>query len=153
MQKGIANTLVTSGAQISFTTDDPAPAEAFAAKALAEELGIPSGRILTNPSSKTTAEEAQDIDQLAQQQGWNRILLVTSAVHMPRSLSTFRQRSGLEVIPVTCDFLLPGRQHFGKPALGSLVQDLLPDAGALYLSSVALKEHLGLALYRLKGWA
>ena len=153
MQKGVANTLVTSGAQISFTTDDPAPAEAFAAKALAEELGIPSGQILTNPSSKTTAEEARDIDLLAQQQGWNRILLVTSAVHMPRSLSAFRQRSGLEVIPVTCDFLLPGRQHFGKPALGSVVQDLLPDAGALYLSSVALKEHLGLALYRLKGWA
>ena len=72
---------------------------------------------------------------------------------MPRSLATFERRSGLQVIPVACDFLLPERQRLGSPTPGSLVQDLLPDAGALYLSSVALKEHLGLALYRLKGWA
>ena len=153
MRQGKADMLVTSGAQISFTAEDPAPAEAFAAKALAEELGVPAHRILPNPSSKTTAEEALDIDQLAKKYSWKRILLVTSAVHMPRSLATFRRRSKLEVIPVTCDFLLPGRQHHGKPTPGSVVQDLLPDAGALYLSSVALKEHLGLALYRLKGWA
>lgn len=30
---------------------------------------------------------------------------------------------------------------------------LLPDAEALFLSSVALKEHLGLLSYRLKGWS
>ena len=153
MRQGKAEVMVTSGAQISFTSDDPAPAEAFAAKSLAEELGVPAKRILSNPSSKTTAEEAVDINQLAKKNAWKRVLLVTSAVHMPRSLATFRRRSELEVIPVTCDFLLPGRKHYGRPTPGSIVQDLLPDAGALYLSSVALKEHLGLALYRLKGWA
>jgi hypothetical protein len=30
---------------------------------------------------------------------------------------------------------------------------LMPDAQALSLSSIALKEHLGLAIYRLKGWS
>jgi hypothetical protein len=30
---------------------------------------------------------------------------------------------------------------------------LLPDAEFLYLSTVALKEHIGLAAYRLKGWS
>ena len=153
MRQGKAEVMVTSGAQISFTSDDPAPAEAFAAKGLAEELGVPAKRILSNPSSKTTAEEAVDINQLAKKNAWKRVLLVTSAVHMPRSLATFRRRSELEVIPVTCDFLLPGRKHHGRPTPGSVVQDLLPDAGALYLSSMALKEHLGLALYRLKVWA
>ena len=153
MRQKKAGTLVTSGAQISFTAADPAPAEAFSAKVLAEELGVPSQRILPNPLSKTTAEEARDIGQLAQEQGWRTVLLVTSAFHLPRSLATFEKRSGLTVIPVACDFLLPERQRFGRPTPGSVVQDLLPDAGALYLSSVALKEHLGLALYRLKGWA
>ena len=153
MRQGKADVMVTSGAQISFTADDPAPAEAFAAKALAEEFGIPARQILANPASKTTAEEALDIDKLARKNSWKRILLVTSAVHMSRSLATFRYRSELEVIPVTCDFLLSGRKHQGRPTPGSVVKDLLPDAGALYLSSVALKEHLGLALYRLKGWA
>jgi len=153
MRQKKAGTLVTSGAQISFTAADPAPAEAFSAKALAEELGVPSQRIVPNPLSKTTAEEARDIGQLAKQRGWSKVLLVTSAFHLPRSLATFERRSGLQVIPVACDFLLPERQRLGSPTPGSVVQDLLPDAGALYLSSVALKEHLGLALYRLKGWA
>ncbi|MDM7959296.1 MAG: YdcF family protein [Synechococcus sp. WH 8007] len=153
MRQKKAGTLVTSGAQISFTAADPAPAEAFSAKVLAEELGVPSQRILTNPLSKTTAEEARDIGQLAQEQGWRTVLLVTSAFHLTRSLATFEKRSGLTVIPIACDFLLPERQRLERPTPGSLVQDLLPDAGALYLSSVALKEHLGLALYRLKGWA
>ena len=64
MRQKKAGTLVTSGAQISFTAADPAPAEAFSAKVLAEELGVPSQRILPNPSSKTTAEEARDIGQI-----------------------------------------------------------------------------------------
>jgi uncharacterized SAM-binding protein YcdF (DUF218 family) len=72
---------------------------------------------------------------------------------MPRSLATFSQRSGLTVIPVACDYQLPSRNAYGKPTAGSVVKSLLPDAEALHLSSVALKEHLGLAIYRLKGWS
>jgi uncharacterized SAM-binding protein YcdF (DUF218 family) len=100
------------------------------------ELGLPASQILINPGSRTTAEEARDIGALARQRGWKRILLVTSAFHMPRSLATFRQRSA-----------------YGQPTAGSVVKSVLPDAEALHLSSVALKEHLGLAIYRLKGWS
>jgi uncharacterized SAM-binding protein YcdF (DUF218 family) len=81
------------------------------------------------------------------------VLLVTSAFHMPRSLATFRQRSGLSVIPVACDYQLPTRALFGRPTPGSVFLGLMPDAQALSLSSIALKEHLGLAIYRLKGWS
>jgi hypothetical protein len=34
-----------------------------------------------------------------------------------------------------------------------VLKGLVPEAEALHLSSVALKEHLGLALYRLRGWS
>jgi uncharacterized SAM-binding protein YcdF (DUF218 family) len=148
-----APVLVTSGAQVTFTTANPAPPEAQSARALAMELGVPAERIVTNPGSRTTAEEAQDIGQLARQRGWRRVLLVTSAFHLPRSLATFRQRSGLTVIPVACDYQLASRRQFGQPTVGSAVKDLLPDAEYLHLSSIALKEQLGLALYRLKGWS
>ena len=153
LRQGKAAVLVTSGAQISFTGADPAPPEALSAKALAQELGVPGRQIHTNASSKTTAQEAEDIGRLAKQQGWKRVLLVTSAFHMPRSLATFQRSSGLSVIPVACDYLLPARERFGSPTPGSVAGDLLPSAEALYLSSLALKEHLGLALYRLRGWA
>lgn len=153
LRQGRAPVLVTSGAQVSFTRQDPAPPEALGARQLALELGARPQQILVNPGSRTTAEEAVQIGALGRQRGWRRILLVTSAFHMPRSLASFRARSGLEVIPVSCDFLLPARSHWGEPTPGSLAQDLLPDAGALALSTMALKEHLGLALYRLMGWS
>ena len=72
---------------------------------------------------------------------------------MYRSLATFRQRNGLQVIPVACDYQLPNRSRYGRPTAGSLLLGLAPNAEALHLSSLALKEHLGLALYRLKGWS
>lgn len=153
MRANSAPLLITSGSNVSFTAADPAPPEAISARDLAVELGLPAHRILINPGSRTTAEEARDIGALARQRGWSRILLVTSAFHMPRSLATFRQRSGLSVIPVACDYQLPSRAAYGKPTAGSIVKSLFPDAEALYLSSVALKEHLGLAVYRLKGWS
>jgi uncharacterized SAM-binding protein YcdF (DUF218 family) len=81
------------------------------------------------------------------------VLLVTSAFHMPRSLATFQQRSGLTVVPVACDYQLPDRAHYGQPTMGNTLKSLLPDAEALYLSTVALKEHLGLAVYRLRNWS
>lgn len=145
--------LVTSGGRVSFTADDPAPPEALWARDLAMELGVAPQRIFTNPGSRTTAEEARDIGELGRSRHWRRILLVTSAFHLPRALATFQQRSGLEVIPVACDYQLPSRANYGKPTLGNSLKSVLPEAEALYLSSVALKEHIGLLAYRLKGWS
>ena len=153
MRENKAPLLITSGGRVSFTAADPAPPEAISAKELAVELGLPASRILINPGSRTTAEEARDIGAMARARGWNSILLVTSAFHMPRSLATFRQRSGLSVIPVACDYQLPNRAAYGSPTTGSVIKSLLPDAEALHLSTIALKEHLGLAIYRLKGWS
>jgi uncharacterized SAM-binding protein YcdF (DUF218 family) len=153
VRQGKAPLLVASGGRVSFTSSDPAPPEAFWARDLAVELGLPARRILLNPGSRTTAEEARDIGAMGRGRGWRRVLLVTSAFHMPRSLRTFRRTSGLEVVPVACDYQLPSRANVGRPTPGGLALALIPDAGALALSSVALKEHLGLLLYRLRGWS
>lgn len=153
VRRGLAPLLVTSGARVSFTGNDPAPPEAIWARDLAEELGVPANRIQLNPGSRTTAEEARDIGALGRQRGWSQVLLVTSAFHMPRSLATFQQRSGLKVVPVACDYQLPERAHYGRPTTGSVLKSVLPDAEALYLSTVALKEHLGLMVYRVRGWS
>ncbi len=142
--------LVTSGGWVSFTSGDPGLPEAIWARDLAEELGVPPERILLNPGSRNTAEEARDIGALGRRRNWRRILLVTSAYHLPRSLESFQRHSGLEVIPVACDFQLPDRNRFGDPTAASLAQDLLPSAQALELSSVAIKEHLGTITYTLR---
>ena len=51
------------------------------------------------------------------------------------------------------NYQVPNRSRHGRPTAGSLLLGLAPNAEALHLSSLALKEHLGLALYRLKGWS
>jgi uncharacterized SAM-binding protein YcdF (DUF218 family) len=152
LRQGKAAVLVTSGAAVSFTADDPTPPEAAWARDLAVELGVPSERILLNPRSRTTAEEARHIGELGQRLGWRRILLVTSAYHLPRALESFQRHGGLEVIPVATDFQQPARGHRGRPTAASVVMDLLPSAAALDLSTVAIKEHLGRITYRLMDW-
>ncbi|MEB3306550.1 MAG: YdcF family protein [Cyanobacteriota bacterium] len=151
LRKGRAPLLLTSGGQVSFTEGDPALPEAIGARDLAVELGVPAGMILLNPGSRTTAEEAEAIDALARQRRWKRVLLVTSASHMPRSLATFRRQTRLNVIPVACDYLLPDRASYGRPTLARTVLDLVPDANALADSTRMLKEHIGLLVYRIRG--
>ncbi len=147
-----APVLLLSGGRVSFTGADPAPAEARSARQLALELGVPARRILLSDGARTTAEEARDLDRIGRARGWRSVLLVTSALHMPRAVATLRRGTDLTVIPVACDYLMPARTSLGQPTPASVLLSLLPDAGSLLLSSQAIKEHLGLLAYRLKGW-
>jgi uncharacterized SAM-binding protein YcdF (DUF218 family) len=72
---------------------------------------------------------------------------------MPRALASFHRQSGLAVVPVACDYLLPERGQLGRPTPGSILLSLWPEAGSLLLTSFAIREHLGLVAYRLKGWS
>ena len=162
LQRGLAPILVVSGGRVGFTHGDPSPAEADSAALLAQRLGVPAGRIVTNPGSspdgpRNTAEEAEAIARLARQRGWRSLLLVTSATHLPRALATFERHlpagSGLRLIPVACDYQLPQRQLMGRRTASSVLLSLLPTADGLASTTTALKEDIGLLLYRLRGWA
>ena len=74
----------------------------------------------------------------------HRVLVVTSAQHMWRSLAVFRSL-GLDAIPAGTDY--------GSNAVnyGSAVS-WLPDAGALRGTTAALKEYLGIFVYWARGW-
>lgn len=162
LRQGVAPLLVVSGGRVGFAAGDPAPAEATSAVRLARELGVPAGRIMVNPGRgpdgpRNTAEEAEAIGRLARQQGWHSLLLVTSATHLPRALASFERRlpagSTLRLIPVACDYQLPRRDLLGRPTASSVLLDLMPSAESLAGTTMALKEHIGLLIYRLRGWA
>ncbi len=133
--------------------DQTPPSEAASATRLALWLGVPAARILRSDTPRNTAEEATAIARLAQQRGWHSLLLVTSATHLPRALATFRRLTPLHIIPVACDYQLPARRLYGRPTPASLLLSLLPDADALATSTTSLKEHLGLLIYRIRGWS
>ena len=178
LRRGRAPWLVVSGGRVAFTAgakaDHPArpsrrkrpggatpktplpdqtlPSEAASATRLALWLGVPAARILRSDTPRNTAEEATAIARLARQRGWNSLLLVTSATHLPRALATFERLTPLRIIPVACDYQLPARELYGRPTAASLLLSLLPDADALATSTTSIKEHLGLLIYRLRGW-
>ncbi len=119
--------------------------EAGAMRAFLIALGVPASAILTEANSATTRENAVETARLMAERHLRDALLVTSALHMQRAEASFRAL-GLVVTPAATD-----HEVVDDGALTPL--DLLPQAHALEASSRALKEWLGLWVYRQRGWA
>ena len=111
---------------------------------LFHEWGVPPGDVWMEKRSEDSHDNATDTASFLKDQGVKRILLVTSAMHMPRAVATF-EKTGLEVIPSPTDFL--------ADAHPITTLDWMPSARALEKSHRALKERLGLVWYRIRGWA
>ena len=116
-----------------------APALARAAVA----LGFPESRILTEPDSRNTYENAVFTRRLLAGRKLEPVILVTSAFHMRRSLGCFRA-AGMKVVPYAVDFR--GQRGLGGPLF------FIPDYVHLVNSSMAVKEYVGLVIYRLRGY-
>ena len=80
---------------------------------------------------------------MRQRNGFQSALLVTSAAHMPRAMAIFR-RAGIPVIASTADVQII---DIAYPFA------VLPDAYALLATTNAIKEWIGLLVYRMRGWA
>ena len=122
--------------------------EADAIRSMLTTLGVPASAIRMEGRSRNTEENARDSAPLIQAVGAKRVLLVTSAMHMPRALRTFQaalRDSGVTVLPASTD--VEGISNTLHP-LGRW----LPDADALALSTRALKEYLGLAWLEVRGF-
>src|ERR1051325_4880049 len=51
--------------------------------------GVPKDAVISESNSRDTFESAIEVEKIVRQKGWKRYLLVTSAVHMPRSMLVF----------------------------------------------------------------
>ncbi|MBD2490305.1 YdcF family protein [Aulosira sp. FACHB-615] len=115
-------------------------------------LGIPTQAIIEEPNSLNTYQNAVNVKQILQSRSIKKILLVTSAMHMPRSLKIF-QRQGIDAIPAPTDFLVTQgelQELVNTPKAALL--NLLPDTDNLHQFTSALKEYIGSFIYRLRGW-
>ena len=97
-----------------------------------------------------TYENAVNVQKILDQKGIKEVLLVTSAFHMPRARLIF-EKLGMKVIPAPTDFFVTEGSVKDFNLATTLVY-LLPDPLFLNLNTIALKEYLGLLIYRLKGW-
>jgi uncharacterized SAM-binding protein YcdF (DUF218 family) len=118
---------------------------------LAEIMGVPKSAILQDPNSLNTHQNAVEVRKILESKGIKgSVLLVTSAMHTPRSLLVF-QRQGIKVIAAPTDFLVT-ENPIEDSSLEANLLNLLPNAYSLQQSTKALKEYIGLVVYRLRGW-
>lgn len=114
------------------------------------QLGLPPSAVASETRSFDTHDHAVNLCPLLASQGVSRVLLVTSAVHMPRSMAVFRRGCpALDVVPAPTDYRRPVNEEDGWDALAVW---LLPSPYAVVAVTEALHEYIGLAYYRVRGW-
>ena len=114
--------------------------EARASAIFLVDLGVPAQTIVLEEASRNTRQNAAFSAALLKARGIKHILLVTSALHMPRAMALFAAQ-GLQATPAPTDF-----EAIQSPPPGVLAW--LPDAQALDGSGRAMKEMVG----RWVGW-
>ncbi len=119
----------------------------YEADVIAEQLvawGVDRSRIVVDRASRNTHENAVESARIVRERGWTRLVLVTSALHMPRAAGCFK-KSGLAFDTMSVDF------RSGTPP--DATERLLPRAGSLATTTDVLRELAGRVVYRMRGYA
>jgi uncharacterized SAM-binding protein YcdF (DUF218 family) len=150
-RQGAAPIILASGGRINWY-DSAASTPAEEMRLLLEFMGVPSEAILLEDQSQNTYENAQFSAIKLAQLDARRILLVTSAMHMPRAAALF-QAQGVEIIPAPTDYIVSEVEwrtlwHSGW---ASFLLNLFPSASSLNQTTNALKEYIGLTVYWMQG--
>ncbi len=114
--------------------------EALILRRVLVDLGVSPGIIFVEHNSRDTRENARFVKEICNREGFQEPVLLTSAIHMKRSLFSF-EREGLRARPFPTHFLT------GEAETYTLL-DYIPRAGSLRDSASALHEYLGLLAYR-----
>jgi uncharacterized SAM-binding protein YcdF (DUF218 family) len=122
--------------------DGAAAPESVALQRALIDLGVRPDRIVLESDSKNTRDEAIIVKRMLAERGATDFVLVTSPLHMRRSLLAFEQQ-GMHPIP-SPSLLVPDRA--GK------LSPLLPSGMWLMVADAAIYEWLARGYYWWKGW-
>ena len=115
-----------------------------------EHAGVPKDAVLVETKALDTHQHALNLHEEFTRRGFKRVLLVTSAMHMPRSLAVMRRGCpGIEFVAMPTDF------HFPDPPPESLAKRLargVPGAKHLEEFTLLMHEYVGMLYYWLRGW-
>ena len=104
-------------------------------------LGLPAEQVHSETASRNTWENAVNLKKMLNEAGVEKIILVTTARHMPRSVWVF-ESLGLRVTPAPCAYVAR-RIPYG-------LQSYLPHWHALADSADALREYLSMLWYKMR---
>ena len=137
LQKRLDLPVIISGGQVYQTIS----AEAPIVRRFLIDLGVDSRQIMIEPRSRDTFENAGYTKAICRRQGFNKPILITSALHLPRAVMLF-EHVGLKVIPFPAGFKTRSNPQYGW-------QDFRPSADSMGLLGGAMHEYLGIFYYKL----
>lgn len=138
LRAGRAPLVVFPGGLLPWEAEGRLPEGELAAK-IARLAGVPGESILVTGAVGNTQGEAREIARLCEERGWRRVILVTSAFHLPRADEQF-ERAGVDTLPFPCDWRT-------NPEDPLDLLDFVPSAEALHLNETALREYYGRLFY------
>lgn len=110
--------------------------EAEIAARTLKACSVEEKELIIEGRSRNTLQNATFTKKICQQKGWQKLILVTSASHLPRSVMLF-QREGMTVIPYPANY-----RTYKKPELNAF--SFTPQQENLRNSTIAMKEYLGI---------
>jgi uncharacterized SAM-binding protein YcdF (DUF218 family) len=105
-------------------------------------LGVPAERILVETTSRTTRDEAVIVRDMLDPLDIQTVILVTSELHMRRSIGAFRAE-GVMAVPAIARHPPPAMSWFGW---------LIPSKAGLEEAATVWHEILGISYYFVRGW-
>jgi uncharacterized SAM-binding protein YcdF (DUF218 family) len=151
-KQGKAPLILLSWGNISWLgTRSNTPAEQMAE--ILNLMDVPSHSMLLQMKSLNTYEDALYSSQMLKDKGIQKIILVTSAMHMPRSVALF-QKQGMDVIPAPTDYRVTQSNwdELIHPTIENFFINLIPSSSNISELTNAIKEYIGIFVYRLWGW-
>lgn len=152
LKAGLGNYLLTGGSYIDWQQNtDSSPAAEMAS--IAMDLGIPAEKIIIQDRSVNTQEEAVEDAKILKEMGVDEVILVTSATHMRRAVGLF-EAQGLNVIPAPTDYRYSDADWENLMTFNwaRLYTYIIPQSSNMSALETALKEYLGILVYRINGW-
>jgi uncharacterized SAM-binding protein YcdF (DUF218 family) len=137
IKKNKAPFMILTGGKLPWSTGNP---EGEYLRDIAIKYGVPNKNILLTENVENTDQEAKAIAKILNKVS-PKIILVTSAFHMPRAEKVF-EAAGISTEPFAVDFL----SGASKPT----IMNFIPSAGAFNNSSFFMRELIGRLYYNLK---
>jgi uncharacterized SAM-binding protein YcdF (DUF218 family) len=137
----MAKKIIFTGGKLPWQSEETKPEGEILSKYASDFFDIPTSQILITKNVENTKDEANAVKEILINSQTQKIILVTSAFHMPRAASLFK-KEGIEVQTYPVDF---------KASIRNLsLIDFLPSADAFNLFQFALRELIGRAYYGLR---
>jgi len=132
--------VIVSGGR--YDPDPTYPPDSALMRKMLIRLGVDEADVIEEDQSRNTIQNALATREILRDRGIGKVLLVTNAFHMRRSLLTFR-KLGIDAVAAPCDHLATGSVW----KLGNFI----PSPEAMGNLTAALHEWIGLVWYRVRG--